>query len=513
MARSRSPSRPSARSAQPSVAFVTLASAEYGPGALVLTAGLRRRLPLDVEVIAFSEAELSLVPGVTLRALSELPDVPVPAGVGEPLMANFSFCWRKLGLWALTEYDIIVYMDSDILILNEVESLLEFVPSRGMLAAVPACECWRSESCNYTAQEAGGGDFYFNAGVLVFRPSASIFSEMIAWLKDHHQHGAVSEVLPPMPFAEQDFLNQFFRKKVRRLPPIFNSLQHAMRNPKHQADLNTSTCVALHYVMGKPWAPKTLLEEDFADFHALWHEARQEFAARACARPAWPLRQVHEELPLFLVRDYISREVEGSLVSLIYGDFLKDRWIQLRNRALLCLGGVPHPEGAICEDLPVEIAELGRGLVDAGGMSSVPDQCLINQYLPGQGIDAHSDGPRFESEVAILTLEGPALMYFGLVEKKIYPSLPPRLELLLEPRSLLVLKREAYELYVHRIDHVTVDVTQTGHSFRVTKGFWSCLFAREPGSCAFVGGAFACLGSFAGGLAFSVCFVERTFFV
>ncbi|CAK8985773.1 unnamed protein product [Durusdinium trenchii] len=425
MARSRSPSRPSARSAQPSVAFVTLASAEYGPGALVLTAGLRRRLPLDVEVIAFSEAELSLVPGVTLRALSELPDVPVPAGVGEPLMANFSFCWRKLGLWALTEYDIIVYMDSDILILNEVESLLEFVPSRGMLAAVPACECWRSESCNYTAQEAGGGDFYFNAGVLVFRPSASIFSEMIAWLKDHHQHGAVSEVLPPMPFAEQDFLNQFF--------------------PEEGA-------------------------------------------------------QVHEELPLFLVRDYISREVEGSLVSLIYGDFLKDRWIQLRNRALLCLGGVPHPEGAICEDLPVEIAELGRGLVDAGGMSSVPDQCLINQYLPGQGIDAHSDGPRFESEVAILTLEGPALMYFGLVEKKIYPSLPPRLELLLEPRSLLVLKREAYELYVHRIDHVTVDVTQTGHSFRVTKGFWSCLFAREPGSCAFVGGAFACLGSFAGGL-------------
>eukprot|EP00913_Durusdinium_trenchii_P032439 g30371.t3 len=69
---------------------------------------------------------------------------------------------------------------------------------------------------------------------------------------------------------------------------------------------------------------------------------------------------------------------------------------------------------------------------------------------------------QFESEVAILTLEGPALMYFGLVEKKIYPSLPPRLELLLEPRSLLVLKREAYELYVHRIDHVTVDVTQTG---------------------------------------------------
>ena len=48
--------------------------------------------------------------------------------------------------------------------------------------------------------------------------------------------------------------------------------------------------------------------------------------------------------------------------------------------------------------------------------------------------------------------------------EKAYPLLPPRLEapashsctvgeVLLEPRSLLVISGEAYELYVHRIDH------------------------------------------------------------
>ena len=36
----------------------------------------------------------------------------------------------------------------------------------------------------------------------------------------------------------------------------------------------------------------------------------------------------------------------------------------------------------------------------------------------GFGCPTQGDGPRFKAEVAILTLEGPALMYFGLVEKK-----------------------------------------------------------------------------------------------
>lgn len=48
------------------------------------------------------------------------------------------------------------------------------------------------------------------------------------------------------------------------------------------------------------------------------------------------------------------------------------------------------------------------------------------------------------------------MRYFGLVEKKAYPLHPQRLEVLLEPRSLLVMSGDAYELYVHRIGHVKV---------------------------------------------------------
>ncbi|CAJ1375366.1 unnamed protein product [Effrenium voratum] len=443
------------------IAFVTLATSEYREGALVLTAGLRSRV--DADVVVFGDAEMSLVPGVHWRPLSDLPDVPVPSG--EPLMPNFRFCWKKLGLWALEEYDVIIYLDADTLILGDVRSLLNFIPAQGELGAVPACECWRSESCNYTAKDADESDFYFNAGVLLLRPCKRDFLNMMDALsrrqpqaaKGPCQQAAADRLPAEMPFAEQDFLNIFFRRKVRRLPPTFNALQHALRNPKHAMPLDT--CCVLHFVMGKPWARASRLEEDFAELRALWWKAHEEFAPYANVRPMWHQRRVHEKLPLFLVPGYLSAQKQASLLSTVHG---MERWVELRNRRLLCLGGVPHPDGAICDVLPPVIRELGAQLVEAGGLSGLPNQCLINAYSPGQGIDAHSDGPRFESEVAIVTLEGPALMHFGLVEKKAYPALPPRLEVLLEPGSLLVIRDEAYELYVHRIDHAEVDVTREG---------------------------------------------------
>merc|ERR1712060_583716 len=61
-----------------------------------------------------------------------------------------------------------------------------------------------------------------------------------------------------------------------------------------------------------------------------------------------------------------------------------------------------------------------------------------------------------------LSLEGAALLRFGLVDKKARPDLPRRFEVLLQPRSLLVFADEAYELYVHWIDHEVEDVTVDG---------------------------------------------------
>ncbi|CAE6954687.1 Alkbh6 [Symbiodinium sp. CCMP2592] len=487
-------------------AFVSLATEDYGRGALVMSvagqrrmwvltvatatercntlqASMRTRLPDDVDVVVFSDAELAVVPGgacVRGRRTADARYLGFQMLVMLSQRPHFRFCWRKLGLWALEEYDVIFYLDSDMLAVGDVAGLLDFMPEEGQLGAVPSCECWRSESCNYTLGPREG--LYVNAGLLCFRPSMLELGKMrealAKWAERDAQPNAAHFFPEAMPFAEQDFLNSYFRGRIRSLPSAFNVLQHAMKNPKHMDALELENCSILHYVMGKPWERASRVDEDVADLRALWWQAWQDTASKACLRPRWERHRVHAALPLFLVKDFVNVEGEASLISEIYGEELKGRWTQLRRRRLMCLGGVPHPDGAICEDLPEVIFQLASNLVRVGATEGAPNQCFVNHYRPGEGIDAHCDGPQFNPEVAILTLEGPALLHFGLVEKKAYPHLPPRFEVLLEPRSLLVMRGEAYNLYVHRIDHAEADTTRDGLEVQRARRRTSLTFRR-----------------------------------
>ncbi|CAE8593866.1 unnamed protein product, partial [Polarella glacialis] len=320
----------------PRVAFVTLATGAYGEGALVLSAGLRRRLPAEVDVLVFSSFEadndgpeapdvppLRLAPGVQLRALAQLPVVPEPPScIGPPLMPQFRFCWAKLGLWALDdEYDVIVYMDADMLIVGDISRLLSQIPAPGILRAVPACECWCSEECCYTSAASSNesdfpktpSTFYFNAGLLMFRPSREEFnamkSSMLA-LSTSNLEGSADSASIEMPFAEQDFLNRHFRGRVLPLPPAFNALKHALKNPKHESALPISSCIAIHFVMGKPWAPPSKLEEDFEHLHAQWRAERQALSPVAFRRLDWAQRKLHPALDLWLLPDFVTPECE-----------------------------------------------------------------------------------------------------------------------------------------------------------------------------------------------------------
>lgn len=95
---------------------------------------------------------------------------------------------------------------------------------------------------------------------------------------------------------------------------------------------------------------------------------------------------------------------------------------------------------------------------------------LVNEYLPKQGIMAHSDGPLFHPVVSTISCGSHTILRFY---KQINDTADPRTDanecngheithcLLLEPRSLLIIKDDLYHEYLHSIDEVSHDTINT----------------------------------------------------
>ncbi len=96
--------------------------------------------------------------------------------------------------------------------------------------------------------------------------------------------------------------------------------------------------------------------------------------------------------------------------------------------------------------LPVWLAPLAERLHAEGYFSAVPDQCIVNEYVPGQGIAQHVDcEPCFGDVIASLSLGNVCVMTFTRVDGNDQHTLT------LPPRSLLVMRGEARYDWRHGI--------------------------------------------------------------
>lgn len=97
--------------------------------------------------------------------------------------------------------------------------------------------------------------------------------------------------------------------------------------------------------------------------------------------------------------------------------------------------------------LDVEAELLGKDLID-----ELPDQLIINEYLPGQGIAAHIDcEPCFKDVIVSVSLGWAYEMVFTEVKTKRTKYL------LLEPGSALILRGEARYNWMHEIKRQKFD--------------------------------------------------------
>lgn len=152
---------------------------------------------------------------------------------------------------------------------------------------------------------------------------------------------------------------------------------------------------------------------------------------------------------LTYIPDFITRDEESALIAEIDAQ----PWLNDLKRRVQHYGyKYDYKARAVTDDaylgpLPDWIAPVTQKL------PFKPDQAIVNEYLPGQGISAHIDCvPCFDEAIASLSLGSPAIMQFT------NPKTGEKQEIFLKERSLIVLSGPARYEWQHAIPVRKADV-------------------------------------------------------
>lgn len=149
----------------------------------------------------------------------------------------------KLRLWQRKEYDRIVFLDADAIVLRNIDRLFGYPE----FSAAP--NVYESLS-----------DFHrLNSGVFVAAPSQQTFAEMLRRLDRPDAF---------WPRTDQTFLQTFF-PDWHGLPVFFNMLQYVWFNLPDLWDWSSISVV--HYQYEKPWEEDHPKAERLGPLIALWH--------------------------------------------------------------------------------------------------------------------------------------------------------------------------------------------------------------------------------------------------
>jgi alkylated DNA repair dioxygenase AlkB len=103
--------------------------------------------------------------------------------------------------------------------------------------------------------------------------------------------------------------------------------------------------------------------------------------------------------------------------------------------------------------LPNWAGDIANRLYNDGHIQIIPDQVIVNEYNPGQGIANHIDcEPCFGDTIISVSLNSTCVMDFINIETK------EKVEVLLEPRSLVVVSGLSRKIWTHGISARKVDI-------------------------------------------------------
>ncbi|KAL0459803.1 UNVERIFIED_CONTAM: Galactinol synthase 1 [Sesamum latifolium] len=155
------------------------------------------------------------------------------------------------------EYNKMVYLDGDIQVYDNIDHLFDL--EDGYFYAVMDCFCEKTwshtpqyklgycqqcpEKVRWPSEMGHPPALYFNAGMFVFEPNISVFEKLLYTLK----------ITPPTPFAEQDFLNMFFKDIYKPIPNVYNLVLAMLWRHPENVELNQVKVVHYCAAGSKPW--------------------------------------------------------------------------------------------------------------------------------------------------------------------------------------------------------------------------------------------------------------------
>ncbi|KAL9251168.1 Galactinol synthase 1-like protein [Drosera capensis] len=244
-------------------AYVTFlaGNGDYVKGVVGLVKGLRKvksAYPLVVAIlpdVPEEHREILKSQGCIVR---EIEPVYPPANQTQFAMAYYVINYSKLRIWDFEDYSKMIYLDGDIQVFENIDHLFD-MPD-GYFYAVKDCFCEKTwshtkqysigycqqcpDKIRWPAEGLGAPPaLYFNAGFFVYEPSRLTYENLLHTL----------QISPTTPFAEQDFLNTYFEKIYKPIPPIYNLVLAMLW--RHPENIELEKVKVVHYCAAgsKPW--------------------------------------------------------------------------------------------------------------------------------------------------------------------------------------------------------------------------------------------------------------------
>lgn len=169
---------------------------------------------------------------------------------------------------------------------------------------------------------------------------------------------------------------------------------------------------------------------------------------------------------LIYIPEYITQEEHG----ILWKSVNSEKWLDDLKRRVQHYGYKYNYKSRFIDysmkigDLPNWVLPMAKRLKDEKYMQNIPDQLIINEYLAGQGIAAHIDcEPCFDNTIISLSLGSKCVMNFINKYSK------EKIDVLLEPRSLVILQGEARYNWTHGISGKKSDVFKNQKYERQTR--------------------------------------------